>query len=243
MNLPVLWPVIFQSFFSHSVNCSDRVSVKIDHGSVNRHPYIYHAPSSKSAVGSHGSQTTFYFSLVTTNNVATTCCPQSPSDLTRNIQGHQHTTGCQQQVWTLVKIFVVSIFYEQGKKVCKVTAVQWYHALACVYCYFLRSKLTGWRSSRKELQRRVVNSGGTAVKIDYSWPWIISKWLTLTPQGKILIIRHLWDIFSETKIYPVLTQVLFQFISFNLLNDHNSRIKLSNWLNITEACHNRCHCE
>ena len=60
-------------------------------------------------MGSHGSQTqtTFYFSLVTTNNVATTCCPQSPSDLTRNIQGHQHTTGCQQQVWRLVKNFMV----------------------------------------------------------------------------------------------------------------------------------------
>ena len=29
---------IDQSFFSHSVNCSDRVSVKIDHGSVNRPP-------------------------------------------------------------------------------------------------------------------------------------------------------------------------------------------------------------
>ena len=33
-----LLPIIFQSFFSHSVNCSDRVSVKIDHGSVNRPP-------------------------------------------------------------------------------------------------------------------------------------------------------------------------------------------------------------
>ena len=34
------WTYLFfnQSFFSHSVNCSDRVSVKIDHGSVNRPP-------------------------------------------------------------------------------------------------------------------------------------------------------------------------------------------------------------
>ena len=36
------WTYLFfdQSFFSHSVNCSDRVSVKIDHGSVNRPPIV-----------------------------------------------------------------------------------------------------------------------------------------------------------------------------------------------------------
>ena len=38
VSLPVLWPVNFQSFFSHSVNCSDRILVKIDHGSVNCPP-------------------------------------------------------------------------------------------------------------------------------------------------------------------------------------------------------------
>ena len=38
------WTYLFfdQSFFSHSVNCSDRVSVKIDHGSVNRPQSNYH---------------------------------------------------------------------------------------------------------------------------------------------------------------------------------------------------------
>ena len=30
----------FGSFFSHSVNCSDRVSVKIDHGLVNCPPIV-----------------------------------------------------------------------------------------------------------------------------------------------------------------------------------------------------------
>ena len=38
VNLPVLWPVIYQLFFSHSVNCSDPISVKIDHGSDNCPP-------------------------------------------------------------------------------------------------------------------------------------------------------------------------------------------------------------
>ena len=39
------WAYLFlychdQLFFSHSVNCSDRVSAKIDHGSVNRPPIL-----------------------------------------------------------------------------------------------------------------------------------------------------------------------------------------------------------
>ena len=38
-----------------------------------------------------------------------------------------------------------------GKKVCRTAAVtNVINALACVYCYFLRSKLTGWRSSREK---------------------------------------------------------------------------------------------